>query len=119
MIIPYGGNDKVYALGGNDEVRHSIGNDYILGGSGDDTLRGGFGNDHLWGGPEADLFDCAYVKSRDKGEAWDVAHVNAEEYAKRIDRVVDCKTVVEDDTTSDATRISIDPSTGTPKLTTP
>ena len=106
-IIPFGGNDTVYALGGNDDVRHSYGNDYIFGGSGDDTLRGGFGNDVIWGGPDKDLIDCAYLESRDKGEAYDTA------YANRADRdvVVDCKTVHWDqDTTSNMTRIqSIDP----------
>jgi RTX calcium-binding nonapeptide repeat (4 copies) len=106
-IIPFGGNDTVYALGGNDDVRHSYGNDYIFGGSGDDTLRGGFGNDVIWGGPDKDLIDCAYLESRDKGEAYDTA------YASRADRdvVVDCKTVHWDqDTTINMTRIqSIDP----------
>jgi len=104
-ISPFAGNDTVYALGGNDDVRHSYGNDYILGGSGDDTLRGGFDNDVIWGGPGKDLIDCAYLESRDKGEAYDTA------YANRADNdvVVDCKTVVWEDKTSDTTRIeSID-----------
>jgi Ca2+-binding RTX toxin-like protein len=106
-VNPFAGNDKVYALGGNDDVRHSYGNDYILGGTEDDTLRGGFGNDHIWGGPGKDLIDCAYVKSRDKGEAWDVAHADLQ------DTVVDCKDVRYDVSTGNNTRIfSIDPSTG-------
>jgi Ca2+-binding RTX toxin-like protein len=106
-INPFAGNDTVYALGGNDDVRHSYGNDYIFGGSGDDTLRGGFDNDVIWGGPGKDLIDCAYLESRDKGEAYDTA------YANRADQdvVVDCKTVHwEEDKTDDTTRIqSIDP----------
>jgi hypothetical protein len=105
-INPFGGDDTVYALGGNDDVRHSYGNDYIFGGSGNDTLRGGFDNDVIWGGPGRDLIDCAYLESRDKGEAYDTA------YATRADGdvVVDCKTVVWEDNTNDTTRIqSIDP----------
>jgi Ca2+-binding RTX toxin-like protein len=110
-INPFGGNDTVYALDSNDDVRHSYGNDYILGGSGDDTLRGGFDNDHIWGGLGKDLIDCAYVKSRDKGEAWDVAHADLQ------DTVVDCKEVRYDDSTGNNTRIfSIDPSSGEPTL---
>ncbi len=92
-INPFAGNDTVYALGGNDDVRHSYGNDKIYGGSGADTLRGGFDNDEIWGGPGKDLIDCAYVASRDKGEDYDIAHAVLGE-----DTVVDCKTVVYDDT---------------------
>lgn len=116
-INPFGGRDIVYALSGADSVRHSYDNDYILGGRGDDTLRGGFDNDHIWGGPGRDLIDCAYVASRDKGEAWDVAYANREPREER-DVVVDCKTVVWEDKTNDETRIiSIDPVTGEPTLT--
>ena len=93
-INPFGGNDTVYAKGGNDDVRHSYGNDKIFGGSGNDTLRGGFDNDEIWGGPGRDLIDCAYLESRDKGEDYDVAHAVLGQ-----DTVVDCKTVVYDDTT--------------------
>ena len=82
----------VYAYGGNDDVRHSYGNDKIYGGAGNDTLRGGFDNDEIWGGPGEDLIDCAYVKSRDKGEDYDIAHAVLGE-----DTVVDCKTVLYDD----------------------
>ena len=92
VLIPYSGNDVVYAYGGNDDVRHSYGNDKIYGGAGDDTLRGGFDNDEIWGGPGKDLIDCAYVASRDKGEAYDIAHA-----VRGEDTVVDCKTVVYDD----------------------
>jgi Ca2+-binding RTX toxin-like protein len=91
-LNPFGGNDVVYALGGNDDVRHSYGNDKIYGGAGNDTLRGGFDNDEIWGGPGKDLIDCAYVASRDKGEAYDIAHAHLGE-----DTVVDCKTVVYND----------------------
>ncbi len=94
VINPFGGNDTVYAKGGNDDVRHSYGNDKIFGGSGNDTLRGGFDNDEIWGGPGRDLIDCAYLESRDKGEDYDVAHAVLGQ-----DTVVDCKTVVYDDTT--------------------
>ena len=59
----------------------------------DAILRGGFDNDEIWGGPGKDLIDCAYVASRDKGEAYDIAHAVLGE-----DTVVDCKTVVHDDT---------------------
>lgn len=105
-INPFAGNDTVYALGGSDDVRHSYGDDYIFGGSEADTLRGGFGNDVIWGGPGKDLIDCAYLESRDKGEAYDTAYANRAEE----DVVVDCKTVVWDDGTGNATRIeSIDP----------
>lgn len=100
VIIPYAGDDIVYALGGDDEVRHSFGDDKILGGSGNDTLRGGFDNDEIWGGPGDDLIDCAYVKARRKGEAWDTAH------ATSGDIVVDCLDVVYDDTTDDNTRLN-------------
>ena len=93
VINPFGGNDTVYAKGGNDDVRHSYGNDKIFGGSGNDTLRGGFDNDEIWGGPGRDLIDCAYLESRDKGEDYDVAHAVLGQ-----DTVVDCKTVVYDDT---------------------
>jgi Ca2+-binding RTX toxin-like protein len=92
-INPFGGNDTVYAKGGNDDVRHSYGNDKIFGGWGNDTLRGGFDNDEIWGGPGNDLIDCAYVASRDKGEDYDIAHAVLGQ-----DTVVDCKTVVYDDT---------------------
>jgi Ca2+-binding RTX toxin-like protein len=92
-INPFGGNDTVYAKGGNDAVRHSYGNDKIFGGSGNDTLRGGFDNDEIWGGPGNDLIDCAYIASRDKGEDYDIAHAVLGQ-----DTVVDCKTVVYDDT---------------------
>ena len=101
VINPFGGNDTVYALGGNDDVRHSYGNDKILGGSGNDTLRGGFDNDEIWGGPGRDLIDCAYLESRDKGENYDIAHAVLGQ-----DTVVDCKTVVYDDTTTDTTRLA-------------
>jgi Ca2+-binding RTX toxin-like protein len=94
VINPFAGNDTVYAKGGNDDVRHSYGNDKIFGGSGNDTLRGGFDNDEIWGGPGRDLIDCAYLESRDKGEDYDVAHAVLGQ-----DTVVDCKTVVYDDTT--------------------
>jgi Ca2+-binding RTX toxin-like protein len=105
-INPFGGNDRVYALGGNDDIRHSYGNDYIFGGTGDDTLRGGFDNDVIWGGPGKDLIDCAYLESRDKGEAYDTAYANEADK----DVVVDCKTVVWEDKTNDTTRIEkIDP----------
>lgn len=106
-IIPFGGDDTVYALGDNDDVRHSYGNDYIFGGFGNDTLRGGFDNDVIWGGPGKDLIDCAYLESRDKGEAYDTAYANRAEG----DVVVDCKTVYwGQDQTDDLTRIgSIDP----------
>ena len=105
-INPFAGNDTVYALGGNDDVRHSYGNDYIFGGRGADTLRGGFDNDVIWGGPGKDLVDCAYLESRDKGEAYDTAYANKADG----DVVVDCKTVVWEDKTNDTTRIeSIDP----------
>jgi len=90
-INPFGGNDLVRALGGNDDVRHSYGNDTIYGDDGNDTLRGGFGNDEIWGGPGRDLIDCAYIESRDQGEAYDIAHTDGN------DTVVDCKTVVYDD----------------------
>src|SRR5215204_5800878 len=92
VINPFGGNDTVYALGGNDDVRH---------GSGNDTLRGGFDNDEIWGGPGRDLIDCAYLESRDKGEDYDTAHAVLGQ-----DTVVDCKTVVYDDTTTDTTRLA-------------
>ena len=85
----------VYASGGNDDVRHSYGNDKIYGGAGNDTLRGGFDNDEIWGGPGKDLIDCAYVESRDKGEDYDIAHAVHGE-----DTVVDCKTVIYDDTST-------------------
>src|ERR671916_2578944 len=49
VIIPYAGNDSVYAGGGNDEVRHGFGIDYIEGGPGADTLRGGFDRDTIYG----------------------------------------------------------------------
>ena len=39
------------------------------------------------------MIDCAYVASRDKGEAYDIAHAVLGQ-----DTVVDCKTVVYDDT---------------------
>jgi Ca2+-binding RTX toxin-like protein len=94
VIIPYAGDDIVHAYGANDEVRHSFGNDTIYGGEGSDTLRGGFDNDVIWGGLDDDLIDCAYVKPRGKGEAWDTAH------ATSGDTVVDCLDVVYDDTTS-------------------
>ena len=93
VINPFNGNDVVYADGGNDDVRHSYGNDKIYGGAGNDTLRGGFDNDEIWGGPGKDLIDCAYIASRDKGEAYDIAHA-----VRGEDTVVDCKTVVYDDT---------------------
>ena len=93
VINPFSGNDTVYAKGGNDDVRHSYGNDKIYGGAGNDTLRGGFDNDEIWGGPGKDLIDCAYVASRDKGEAYDIAHA-----VRGEDTVVDCKTVLYDDT---------------------
>jgi len=102
-INPFGGSDVVYALGGNDDVRHSYGDDKILGGSGNDTLRGGFDNDEIWGGPGRDLIDCAYLESRDKGEAYDIAHA-----VRGEDTVVDCKTVLWDDTTGDTTRLDPD-----------
>ena len=102
-INPFGGNDVVYALGGNDDVRHSYGDDKILGGSGNDTLRGGFDNDEIWGGPGRDLIDCAYLESRDKGEAYDIAHA-----VRGEDTVVDCKTVLWDDATGDTTRLDSD-----------
>jgi Ca2+-binding RTX toxin-like protein len=107
-INPFAGTDTVYALGGADDVRHSYGNDYILGGSGNDTLRGGFDNDIIWGGPGKDLIDCAYLESRDKGEAYDIAHADWE------DTVVDCKEVRRPNhplfqSTDDTTRIQIDP----------
>jgi hypothetical protein len=111
VILPYAGNDIVYARGGNDEVRHSFGNDYILGGSGNDTLRGGFDNDYIWGGPDRDLIDCAYVKPRGKGEAWDFA------YADNQDTVVDCLGPVREDKTGDDTRISEISPSGEPTLT--
>jgi RTX calcium-binding nonapeptide repeat (4 copies) len=118
-IIPFGGDDTVYALGGNDDVRHSYGNDYLFGGSGADTLRGGFGSDIIWGGPGKDLIDCAYLESRDKGEAYDIAHADAE------DTVVDCEEVRRPNDpllghlfqkTDDKTRIAVDPVTGAPIL---
>jgi Ca2+-binding RTX toxin-like protein len=86
--------------GSNDYVHHSYGNDKILGGSGSDTLRGGFDNDEIWGGPGEDLIDCAYLESRDKGEAYDIAHARPGE-----DTVVDCKTTVRDDNTDNTTRL--------------
>ena len=100
-INPFGGNDTVYANGGNDDVRHSYGNDKIFGGWGNDTLRGGFDNDEIWGGPGNDLIDCAYVASRDKGEDYDIAHAVLGQ-----DTVVDCKTIVYDDMTTDTTRLA-------------
>jgi Ca2+-binding RTX toxin-like protein len=106
-INPFGGDDTVYAKGGDDYVHHSYGNDVIDGGPGNDTLRGGFDNDVIWGGPGRDLIDCAYLESRDKGEAYDTAYANRADG----DVVVDCKTVYwEQDRTDDTTRIeSIDP----------
>ncbi len=95
------------AKGGNDDVHHSFGDDTIKGGAGNDTLRGGRGKDVIYGGAGRDLIDCAYLESRDKGEAYDTA------YANRADQdvVVDCKTIYwEQDSTTDTTRIeSIDP----------
>jgi RTX calcium-binding nonapeptide repeat (4 copies) len=110
-INPFAGDDVVYALGGGDDVRHSYGKDYIFGGSGDDTLRGGFDSDIIWGGPGRDLIDCAYLESRDKGEAYDIAH------ADWNDVVVDCEEVRRPDhelyqSTDDGTRIARDPHTG-------
>src|SRR5829696_8427440 len=83
VINPFGGNDTVYALGGNDDVRHS------------------YDNDKIWGGSGRDLIDCAYLESRDKGEDYDTAHAVLGQ-----DTVVDCKTVVYDDTTTDTTRLA-------------
>jgi Ca2+-binding RTX toxin-like protein len=101
VILPYGGDDTVYAEEGNDAVRHSFGNDTIWGGLGADTLRGGFGNDTIYGNEPAttltgaqsddvgdgarDLIDCAYLKQRDKGEAYDVGYGG-----DPVDVVVDC-----------------------------
>ena len=94
-ILPYSGDDVVYALDGDDTVHHSYGDDKIYGGGGNDTLRGGFGNDEIWGGPGRDLIDCAYVESRDKGEDSDTAHA-----VRGEDTVVDCKTIEYDDTST-------------------
>jgi Ca2+-binding RTX toxin-like protein len=94
VIVPYAGNDTVYAGSGADEVRHSFGNDLIKGGYGTDTLRGGFDNDEIYGGPDKDLIDCAYVKPRGKGEAWDTA------YAYANDTVVDCLPPIREDWTA-------------------
>jgi hypothetical protein len=95
VILPYAGDDTVYAGSGADEVRHSFGNDLIKGGYGNDTLRGGFDNDEIYGGPDKDLIDCAYVKPRSKGEAWDTAYATAD------DTVVDCLPPIEYDWTAD------------------
>jgi Ca2+-binding RTX toxin-like protein len=94
-FIPYNGNDIVEAKGGNDTVHHSYGDDTIYGGSGNDTLRGGFGKDEIWGGPGNDLIDCAYVGDREANSDDDIAHIVEGE-----DTVVDCKTVIPDDTTT-------------------
>ena len=101
MLTGTTNRDVINPFGGNDDVRHSYGNDKILGGSGNDTLRGGFDNDEIWGGPGRDLIDCAYLESRDKGEDYDTAHAVLGQ-----DTVVDCKTVVYDDTTTDTTRLA-------------
>jgi Ca2+-binding RTX toxin-like protein len=100
VIIPYGGDDSVYAREGNDEVRHSFGKDHIDGGLGTDTLRGGFGNDIIFGNKPAttltgaqsddvgdssrDLIDCAYLESRGNSGP-DVGYGG-----DRVDVVVDC-----------------------------
>lgn len=88
MIIPFDGDDTVYAEGGNDDVRHSFGDDTIYGGAGGDTLRGGRGSDTIYGGPGRDLIDCAYKETR-AGDVEDTAYATLGE-----DTVVDCKTVI-------------------------